>query len=221
MAYNLGALVTEVQTKSKDSTFSASLIKTYIQDTIDEVLGRHRFSFSEQTLTATIADPATSYTFASTVQTITDFTYTTAADTTQAYRPQYLPYREFLENYPDYATRTAGLPYYFTLYSNKIIFPAPLSEDIAVSILYILASPTLDDDADVPVIPVEFKQILVRGALAGIEEYRENYDQAAIHRRKVEDLTEDMLQRYGARQFVKTSKASLNRRRNGQESAWV
>lgn len=216
MAYTLGDLVTEVQTKAKDTTFSASLIKTYFQDTIDEVLGRHRFPFSEQTLTATIADPATSYTFTGTVQSITNFTYTTAADTSQAYRPTYVPYRTFFETYPNRATATAGLPNYYTLYSNQLLFPAPLSEDIIVSIPYILASPTLSADADVPVIPVEYKQILVRGALANIEEYRENYDQAAIHKRKVEDLTEDMLQRYGARQFVTTATATTNRRQNGQ-----
>lgn len=221
MAYTLGALVTEVQTKAKDSTFPAALIKTYIQDTIDEVLGRHRFSFSEQTLTATLDSGDTEYAFAATVQTITDISYTTSADTTQVYRPEYLSYRQFLAAYPNRTTATTGLPHRFTLYGNRLLLPAPLSEGITATILYVLASPTLSLDEDVPIIPVEYKQLLVRGALANIEEYRENYDQAAIHKRKVEDLTEDMLQRYGARQFITAPKSSMSRRRNGQESPWV
>ncbi|SIC60039.1 phage adaptor protein [Mycobacteroides abscessus] len=209
MAYTLGDIVTEVKAKIKDTSFPDSLIKTYIQDTIDEVLGRNRFTFLEDTLTVNMSATDTEYAFAAPVQTITDITYTTDLTPTQPYRPEYVPYREFLERFPARMTDPAGLPMCFSLYGSTLLIPRALSEDITAKILYVKASPTLANDSDVPVIPVEFKQILVRGAQAGVEEYRENYDQAAIHRRKVEDLASDMLLRYGPRQFIRPGKSSL------------
>lgn len=220
MAYNLGSLVTEVQTKTKDTTFPASLIKMYIQDTADEVLGHNRFPFSEETLTAPIATNDTEYEFPATLQSITDVSLILDSQPDQVYRPTFQPYREFQETWPNRLVATAQTPIYYTLYGNKLLFSAPVSEAGDLYFLYLLASPTLSNDADVPIIPVEFKQILVRGGMAGVEEYRENYDQAALHRRKVEDLTDDMLQRYVARQFITTSKSTLNRRR-GISKDWA
>lgn len=221
MAYTLTSVVTEIQAKIKDTTLPVSLILMYLQDTLDEVLGHNIFLFSEETLSDTISAGSLDYTFSADVQTITDLSFVTVASPTQTYRPTYIPYRKFLQLYPNRLTSAAGIPLYFTRYGNKILWPTAISEDLSMTCLYVKASPTLANDTDVQIIPVEFKQILVRGALAGVEEYRENYDIAAVHKRKVEDLVEDMLGRYGGRQLISTAKSTLSRRRNGQESPWV
>lgn len=61
-------------------------------------------------------------------------------------------------------------------------------------------------------IPPDFSNVLITGALAGVERHRENFDVAAVYERKVEDLAEDMLQRYGLRQ-LRVGKSSFRGRR--------
>lgn len=181
-----------------------------MQDTVDEILGRNRFIFLEDTTTASINDGEREYTFDTDVQAISDFSFVRTDQPTQAYRPTYVPYRKFVQMFPDRGVTTSrSLPSSFSLYGRKVLLPSPLDADITASFMFVKASPTLSSDAATLVIPIEFKQIYIRGAQAGVEEYRENYDQAAIHRRKVEDLASDMLLRYGPRQFIRPGKSSL------------
>ncbi|MBM4644179.1 hypothetical protein GS464_20235 [Rhodococcus hoagii] len=130
-------------------------------------------------------------------------------------RPKYIPYQEFTRLYGDESDTSPGVPQYWTLYANEIIWSNYLSEPLRLELRYYRAPLQFTRDEDQPDIPFRYREILIRGGLAGIEEYRENFDIAAIHTRKIEELTEDMLLHYTTRQITRTHKAKFGGRRYG------
>lgn len=209
MAYQLSDLVSKVITRSKDPSFSRDLIAEYIDETQKEVLGYKRFTFMEASGITTLPAGEREVSLGSTVQAPIDLALT---DGTQESRPTYEPQREF---YGRPSTSTAGRPNRFTAAGRKLYFNTPADVSYDVEVVYLKAPDTLEEDDDVPEIPQEFGQILILGGLAGVEEYRENYDIASLHRRKIEDLTSDMLTRYGLRQIIHATKMPRPRFRRG------
>ena len=76
--------------------------------------------------------------------------------------------------------------------------------------LYYLAKPLpLSESTDIPVIPYEFGEILVMGALARAERLRDNFDYAAIYENKYDELVTNMKLRYCPRQLTGENRAKL------------
>ena len=213
MAYQLSDLISEVRTKAKDSTFLSDLITYFLQDTQDEVLGQRRLSFLEEVTTETLVVNATSFTYDATLQSILGLTLKDPDSAAAVYTPDYVTRAVFDQHVQDPTVLTAGQPSCYTDYGHVLYWDRPLDKAYVMRLRYLRRPITLTNSTDVPDVPVEYKNLLIRGALAGVEEYRENYDIAAVHRRKVEDLAEDMFQRYSSRQLITTAKATLNRRR--------
>lgn len=206
MTYQLSDLVTTVRKRAKDNTFDGDLITDFIQATQNEVLGRSRFKFMEIADTDTATKGSTEYQLAEDVDVILSLKL---FDSTNAeWRPEYLSYPRFFENYdPDSATATT--PTFYSVFGDTVLWSAPLDKDYTLKIKYLKTPAVLALDADVPDVPERFKELLVRGALARVEEYRDNYDIAALHQRKVEDLTEDMLNRTALRQLATLPRAKF------------
>jgi len=125
----------------------------------------------------------------------------------------YLSNQEFFERFPDPAIYSQGMPYYFTDYGGDLYFDRPLDKAYTLGLRYTEASSRLTDATNsTPQIPQEFDGIYIHAGLAGIEAYRENFDLEAIHLRRVEDITEDLLGRYSLR-VKRPGKARTIRRR--------
>lgn len=216
MAYDLSSLITSVRKRAKDTTFDSTLITDFIQSTQSEVLGRSRFPFMEETDTDSVNEGDTDYQLYSDVEVILSLHLVDANDL--VVRPGYLGYPEFYERYdPETASKSSPLRY--TVFGNTVMWNAPLDRNYTVHIKYLKSPSILSLDSDVPSIPERFKEILIRGALAGVEEYRGNFDLASIHLRKVEELTEDMLSRLSLRQLATPHRASFGRKR-AVDDAW-
>lgn len=127
-------------------------------------------------------------------------------------QPEFEDPASFFERNPAPDTNTAGMPSTYTDYGGELHWGRPLDLDYTIGLRYRVAPPRLDEDDAVPLIPFEFSNVLITGALAGVERHWENFDVAAVYERKVEDLAEDMLQRYGLRQ-LRVGKSSLRGRR--------
>jgi hypothetical protein len=210
--YNVQDLIDEVLDLAKDSTLPRSRVLSYLQRTQDAVLGRHRYKFSEGRVTATLDSQATTYAFDEDHQQIIQVVLN-HADLGSPSLPDYLPPTDFFDRFPLPDTETAGLPNYYTDYGGELYWNRPLDKAYTFGMRYIKASPLLvDSDAAVPTIPESFKDIYIKGGLAGVEQYRENFDVAAVYQREVEDLTEDLLGRYGLRK-MQPGKARTTRRR--------
>lgn len=203
MAYNTQTLIDSVIEQSKDDSFSRSLVLEYIQRTQDEVLGRQRFKFNEDTVEVGLSEGSTTYEYDCDHQEIIQLILVDESTVRPTiYQPNYISSNEFFDIYPSPEDNNENPPFNYTDYDGEIVFPAPLDRDYVVKMRYIESPRTLTDStSSKPQIPVEFKNILIKGGLAGVEQYRENFDIAALYERRVEDLASDMLGRYGARKM--------------------
>lgn len=198
MAYQLSDLRTTIKARAKDTDLSNTLIDDYLNATQNEVLGRRRFTFMETTDTDTLSSGSTEIELEGEVQ-IIDYLALTVNGT--PIELSYVPHRSFYQGVGS-ATTTAGQPNTFTFYGRTIIFNCPADQSYTVTLHYTRRPSQLENDSDVPDIPLDYKELLIRGALAGVEEYRENFEIGGVHRRKVEELAEDMNLRYGLRQLI-------------------
>ena len=214
MAYQLSTLVDEIIDKSKDSTFSRTRVATYIQHTQDLVLGRYRFKFNEkQSSTALNIGDATS-TPSTPYQSILGLVLS-HIDLAQPAQPEYMTPDSFFETFPSPQTQPQGLPRYYTDFGGIIYWSCPLDKEYSLGLRYQAVPKRLSADTDVPDIPEEFSDLLINGGLAGVEEYRGNFDIAAVHEREVEDLSRDLLARYGLRK-MQPGKVKSTRFHRGQ-----
>ncbi|MCA1565823.1 MAG: hypothetical protein LC803_09335 [Acidobacteria bacterium] len=222
MAYDTTSLIQEVKTRAKDSTLTDSLITTWLQETQDGVLGHYRLSFLETSTTATLSINDLTRAYPTDLQVVLGLKLDDGA---QVSEPSFLSYQEFTKLYPAPEYATASWPQAVTDYGRALYWSCPFDRAYILNLRYIRKPVQLTSGAVVPDVPVEYRELMIRGALQRVEEYRENFDIAAFHSRKVEDLAEDLLQRYGARQLMTPHRATLNGRRvgritDGRESIW-
>ena len=201
--YNTAALIDTVIAQSKDSSFSRDLVLEYIQRTQDEVLGRSRFKFNEDSLESIVSDGSVTFEYDCDHQEIIQLILIDeSTDTPTIYQPLYLSPNEFYDIYPDPSSNRSGVPSNYTDYNGELVFSIPFDRDLTVKMRYVERPKLLTDATTSKTqIPIEYKNILIKGGLAGIEQFRENFDIAALHERKVEDLADDMLGRYGLRKM--------------------
>lgn len=206
MAYQLSELVEDVRKRAKDTTFDSDLITDFIQATQNEVLQRSRFPFMQLSDTDSVNEGDTDYQLFEDVDVILSLKLVGLADA--VWEPQYMPYPQFFESF-DPETATAGTPTFYSVFGNTVLWNIPLDRAFTLHIKYLKTPSVLSLDTDVPDVPERFKELLIRGALARVEEFRDNYDIAALHQRKVEDLTEDMLNRTSVRQLATLPRAKF------------
>jgi len=211
MAYNLGDITTSVKTRAKDTSLSDTFIHEIINATQTEVLGHRRYSFMERNLEgATLSTNASEYELDEDIQTVD---YLALTDTNgDSYELAYVPAASW-----DAVSDTAGSPREFTMYGRTLLFNCPADASYRIVMRYLAAPSVLTLTTDVPDVPETYRELLVRGALAGVEEYRDNFDFAALHTRKVEQLAEDMTSRYGLLRQNKSAKRKVWSFRNASE----
>lgn len=201
MAYNVGSLITQVQRWAKDSTLDPTLIIEFLDDTQQEVLGEQVFSFMETTEIATLTANDTQRAYPADHQSTERIWLIDPDNNTLVYRVHYKKPLDFFKMFPDISNSTPDVPRWWTDYGRSIRWSTPLKKNYELRHQYIKVPGTLAETSDVPDIPEEFKSILLFGALARVEEHRENFDIAAIRDLKKETRAEDMAIRYSPRQF--------------------
>lgn len=216
MAYDVSTLIQAVKDEAKDSSLSTSLLTRWLQRVQDTTLGHYRFSFLEQTATDTLDINDLSYTCPTDLQVIIGLVLD---DDVNTWQPCYMPYREFERKYPDPSLDPATNPDAFTMYGNVIYWSFPLDKAYDLTLKYLRKPVRFTSGSIEPDIPEEYQDILMLGTMAWVEKYRENHDIAALYLRQVEDLSEDMLQRYGTRQTMTPHKARTTRQRR-QKDGW-
>ena len=209
MAYTGSTLITEIKTRAKDTSLTDSFVLSYIQETQDTVLGSHRYPQLDTTLEESVSAGDTSYLLPDDLQVIKSLKFNHETSTVT---PEFVNYEDFEMMFMNTASYATGAPYYYTIFENEIVFDTILDKTYSFVLKY-TRTPKLLTTASTPDIPQEFKWILINGALAGIEEYRQNFDIAAIYRRKVEDLAESFRLRYLTRQTMTPHKVRSSRRR--------
>lgn len=220
MAYQVSDIVTKVQQRVRDTGYSSTEILNYINDTQNDVFNEYRLPFMEATQTYTLASGTADITNGSGLPTnyvqAIDLTLTTAGT------EKVLPWRDVRDidnTYPDPDDTTANptsIPEYWYYYADTIkVYPAPNSE-YTVSLRYYKKPTILDADADVPEIPSEFEELLVSGASYRVLQVKDNYDQAAIHQNKYDELLQKLVVRFSQPQVGTATRMRVNRRAVGK-----
>lgn len=215
MAYNTGDIVTKVQRRIRDTGYSSTEIKDYINDAQDDALNEYRLPFMQTTQ---------NYTLTAGVSDITNGTglpsnYVQALDIvmTSSGREQTLPYvdvREIDNFYPDADDTTinpANTPTRWYFYADTIrVFPVP-DEAYTLTLRYYKKPTILVGDDDVPEIPSEFAELLVMGAAYRVLQVKDNYDQAAILENKYDEILQKLVVKYSQAQVGRPNIMRINK----------
>ena len=209
--YNLGGLTNRIKARLKDVEYSDEDVHQFINDAYFDILGDTAYQFLEKVYVSSTqqSDPLL---LPRDYQTLIHLT----AKIDNGIHPlHYIPSRQFFN-----ADKDAGIKNYtYTIFGNQLLYSLPNVEDQLGSdgdekfyqlFLYYLARPkALTDDGDVPVIPYEYGEALLLGALARAEQLRDNFDYAQIYENKKEELITNMKERYCPRQQEGENRAQL------------
>lgn len=214
MAYTLSSVTTRVQDRIKDTGFSTSTIRSFLNDVQRDIFNDYRLPFMETSVSYTLTAGDSDITSGAGLPANFDQVVALAVTTDGA--EQLITYKsipQILQEYPDPSSVTSSAPRYWYRYGNEIkVFPSP---DLAYTVtLYYIKKPTeLSNDADVPEVPSNFEELLVLGATYRVHEVKDNYDKAAITERRYIEALDQMVNRYSKRQ-ARVRIMPINRRRN-------
>ena len=128
---------------------------------------------------------------------------------------EYMPKEDFFALAKDDSRKN----YKYTIFGNQLFYGLPNIENDKTPTgddkfyelsLYYLAKPrAMVSETDKPLIPAEFGEILVLGALVRCEQRRDNFDYAGIYEAKMDELVTNMKLRYCPRQLTNANRAKL------------
>lgn len=200
--YNLGTLVSEVQDELQDESYTPSRIIRYINQTYLEVFGEVPYNFFEKTYKYETIDSGEMQVpddFQSVIRIVVE-------------RDKMKMPLKYLAPSKYFAAIEGEKVYRYTQIGNEIHFYLPKdyncdgddeTPDKFYTIkLYYEAKPVkLVNDSDVPLLPAEYGEILILGAMVRAERRRGNYDFAQIYDNHKNELITNMAMRYGPRQL--------------------
>lgn len=215
MAYIAGDIVTRVQQRVRDTGYSSTEIKGYLNDTQNDVFNEYRLPFMEAnqdyTLTVGVADITNGSGLpANYVQAINLALTTVGFERILTYRDV----RELDDLFPDNTNSTIypnSVPTdwsFYTLTAN--VFPKP-NLAYTATLRYYKKPTLLSGDSDVPDLPSEFEELLVVGAAYRVLQAKDNYDQAAILQNKYDEILQKLVNRYRQAQVGTPTTMRINR----------
>jgi hypothetical protein len=197
MAYDLTTLVSRVQKRIRDSNYPASEITDAINDTQRDVFNEYQLPLMEATQVYTtvsnVSDITNGVGLPSNYQQAIDLTDTSTG------RERVIPWRQLIlsdTNNPDQDDQPANYPQYWYKLANTIrLYPKPAGA-YPLALRYYKTPTELINDSDVPEIPPEFGEILVSGPAYRIFQVKDQYDIAAIHQNKYDEILQKLAVRY-------------------------
>jgi len=213
MAYTTGALVTRVQQRIRDTGYSSSEIKNYINDTQNDVFNEYRLRFMEESQDYTLVPGVSDITNGSGLPT----NYVQAIDiiNTTTGKQSILTYVD-VKNIVDLTL--TGQPNSWYIFDGVInIYPTPVSAD-TIKLRYYKKPTEVNSDIDVPEIPSEFSEMLIVGASYRVMQVKDNYDQAGILQNKYDEILDKLVAKYSQSQVSRPTIMRINRNANSKTS---
>lgn len=181
--YTCAQLVRDVKRRINDEEYPTNDIIDYLNDALFEVVGEDKYPFLEKSFGYTEignGELVLPLDFQSTIALFVD-----------GVKLKYVPYRDFFE---------VEQPNTYTTFSDRVFYNLSGCGCPKEATLLYLAKPYTMSAGDTPPFPIEFKEILVLGALYRIEQSSGNYDFAAIYQQRQDELIVNMKLRYNVRQ---------------------
>ena len=206
--YNLSTLVADVKDELQDESYDDNRIKRYLNQTYLETFGEVPYSFFEKTYKYETIDSGE-------LEVPKDFQSMIRLVVEKGGMKWPLKYVAPQEYFAEYDGMKV---YQYTVIGNQLHFHLPKQncEDIDENDpdnyytmkLYYLAKPVrLTADTDRPLVPEEYAEILILGAVARAERRRGNFDYAQIYDNQKAELITNMAMRYGPRQLSGENRA--------------
>jgi hypothetical protein len=209
--YNLSGLTDRIKARLKDAQYSDTDIQQFINDAYFDILGDTAYQFLEKAYRASTQDGGPMF-LPPDYQTLI---HLTATKDHNKHALRYIPSRQFFDTGKNASVKN----YTYTIFGNQLYYSLPdiegeLDEEgdekFYTLDLYYLAKPKmLVQPTDEPVIPYEYGEALLLGALARAEQLRDNFDYAQIYENKKEELITNMKERYCPRQQEGENRAKL------------
>lgn len=206
--YNLGSLVATIKDELQDESYDDNRIIRYINDAYFELFGEVPYNFFEKTYKYETIDSGE-------MELPKDFQTVLRIVVERDKMKWPLKY---LDPQKYFAAYEGEKVYRYTLIGNEIHYYLPQDfncdhndsnpDDYYTLKLYYLAKPVkLANATDVPLLPSEYQEVLVLGAMARAERRRGNYDFAQIYDNQKAELLTNLALRYGPRQLEEANRS--------------
>jgi hypothetical protein len=220
VSYQLSDIVTKVQQRVRDTSYSSTEITNYINDAQNDVFNEYRLPFVQTSQTYTLTASDSDITHGSGLP--TNFVQAIDLTLTTSGREKVLPYvdvRTIDSLHPDpddTAVHPTNVPECWYMYGQTPkVYPSP-NAAYTVSLRYYKKPTLLSADADVPQLPTEFEELLVVGAAYRVLQVKDNYDQAGVLENKFAELLDKLVMKYSQKQVGSPAIMRVNRRALGQ-----
>ena len=209
--YNLEGLIARIKDKLDDQEFPEETITQFLNDAYFDIVGDEEYQFLEQSYKAT-TQGSDILPLPRNFQSL--FTLT-AKNERGIFPLGYMPKEQFFALDKDDGLKS----YKYTIFGNQLFYSLPNIENdktptgedkfYELSLFYLAKPLPMANATDRPLIPYEFGETLVLGALARCERRRDNFDYAGVYENKLDELITNMKLRYCPRQLANENRAKL------------
>lgn len=206
--YNLAGLIARIKDKLDDQEYPEETITQFINDAYFNILGDEEYQFLER-LWKTSTQQSGQLPLPSDYQSLIALTAKNDKGTKAL---NYMAKDDFFSHDKE------SKGYCYTIFGNQLFYDLPsiVGEDedgeqkfYDINLFYLAKPKVLVKPSDKPVIPYEFGEALVLGALARCERRRDNFDFAGIYENKQDEIITNMKLRYCPRQMANANRAKL------------
>lgn len=216
LAYDLGSIISDVQTKIKDSTYPTGNITVFVNNAQREIFNRNFFPFMETESTYTLSQGNDSLSGGTDTSDVQAPITARITDTDEEVVLQFRDHTWIHERFPNPANEPENKPeYWYGFGKDYKVHPIP-DQSYTLKLKYFKAPTELSNNSDVPEVPEAFGELLVLGGAHRALETRDYYDEASLLRNQFYELLEDMVIRYSIRQYGRAHRMPINRRSYGK-----
>lgn len=198
MAYQFSDLKSELKTSVGDPNLDNTLAGNALNFAQQEIFNKFEITLNSSYQSNTVAQGANTLTTAlpSDLQRITAL-YITNSGEARDLTDYFLANKEFRLSFP---AVTVTNPLQWWTFFTSIEFSTLADKAYTLRIEYVKSISYMSADADVPVIPEAYKEMLMIGAKIRVYEDKEDFDYANQFYQRYADLQEHFIQRYATRQ---------------------
>ncbi len=200
MEYNLSGLRQRVIVdKLDDDEFDQGIVDRFLNDTQRDIFNQYELSFQEKIFAGTLPSTSVMFALPEDLAQLQSAVVTTPEDDVIDIMNKYTGFREFNKAFPKPSLNDAGTIEAWTLYSSNIMLSRPTDIDYELTVFYTMKPTKLELDADVPVIPEDFSELLVLGAYIRCLERNEDFDLAEYIKVEYSNMLDMLVSKYGFR----------------------
>lgn len=213
----LNDITAAVRGKLQDTSFDQTLITNAANWFVDSVLADHNIRFMEKNKTLFASAGDTSMKVPSDYNTMIKEGFLLVSPQVYELGALYLEYGDFMKRFPDFQTASAANPWHWTDFANTIRFSSPLLADAEFNLDYIQKVSHMVNLTDTCIIPDNYTEMVVLGALERCMQTNEDYGEASQEIANLQPLITAFVVNEGRGQF-KTGPTIMRSNRRGRNA---